>query len=207
MRRLAADASAPSALAHSAAVLNLVVGAPIVAGVIIQLFISTKRLVTPVDVGGALFGGAMGFPATVLVWAAAICATLLIALLRLPGFRLTWIAAGGLPVVLGTLALLSYPDDYGGNLIFSPQRSEIVSMMALGGSFLVGGALFNRYVTVPTLSDRRLRRLAMIFRLLAMVGLVLAFIVLPIAKRVEKRQAPLPPCAHDSRGHQLTLCL
>lgn len=207
MKRSIAEAGAPSSLIRSAAILNLTAGALVIVGVIVQIFTATKRLVTPVDVGGALFGGAMGLPADALIWMAAICAVLLVALLRLPGFRLAWIASGGLPMVLGALALWSYPNDYGGNLIISPQRSEVVFMMALGGAFLVVGALLHRYVTVPALSDHRLRRLSVIFRLLAMAGLALLFIALPIAKEIEKRQPPLPPCAHDSKGRQLTLCL
>lgn len=179
-------------------------GLLIVAGVIVQVFVFTKPLMTPVDVGGTLLGGAIGVLVNTAGLTAATGGVLVVALLRLPGFRLAWIAAGGMPLVLGALALWSYPDDYGGNLIFSPQRSEIAFMMGLGGAFLVLGALLHRYVTMPRLSNRWL---SMAFRLPVMAGMALLFIAFPTMLQIKRHQPPLPPCAHDSMGRQLTVCL
>jgi hypothetical protein len=207
MRKTVADATSPSRLVRLTSLLNLTAGALIIAGVIVQIFVSTKGLVTPVDVGGTLLGGSMDFIGGALIWTGTMCAILLVALLRLPGFRLTWGVAGGLPVVLGAVALWIYPNDYGGNLMFSPQRSEIIGVMMVGGAFLGVGAMLHRYVTIPAISGPRSRLLSTMLRLLAMAGLALLFIVLPIAKEIDRRQPPLPACAHDSNGQQLTLCL
>jgi hypothetical protein len=207
MRRLADDAGARSAPVRGVATLHVTAGALIVAGVSVHILVSTKRLMTPVDVSGTLFGGAMGSPMDAAGWTVGMGGVLLVALLRLPGFRLGWIATGGVPIVIGALALWHYPTDYGGNQIFSLQRSEIVFMMVLGGAFLALGAILHRYVSVPKLSNRRFGLLAKTFRLLAMAGMAVLFIALPIVLQIKKHQAPLPPCAHNSMGRQLTVCL
>lgn len=214
MTRPVADTGARSTSARSAAAilglfsrpLHVAAGIFITAGIIVQIIVSTQRLLTPVDIGGTLFGGAMSAAADAAIWMAATAGVLLIALLRLPGFRLAWIVTGGLPVVLGALTLWSYPDDYGGNLIYSPQQSEIAWVMALGGAFLVLGAILQRWITMPKPSGRRLRPLLMVLRMLAMAGLAVLFIAFPIMRQIEKSRPPLPPCAHDPMGKQLTLC-
>jgi hypothetical protein len=187
--------------------LYVAAGFLIVAGNVVQTAVFTDRLLTPVDVGGAVFGGAMGFAEDSAGWTIAMVGVVLSVLLRLPGFRLAWIAAGGLPVAIGALALWHYPDDPGGYLIFSPRRSEIGLALMLGGALLTLGAVLHWRITVPRLSSRWMRALLMTLRLLAMAGMAVVYIGLPVIRLIDGMQPPPPPCAHDEAGRQLTLCL
>lgn len=91
----------------------------------------------------------MSAPPDGLLWVISLCGVLVTALLRLPGFGLAWTVDGALPIVLGALALWHYLDDYGGQLIFSPERSEIVSAMILSG-----GTFCSARCCVDTVSGR-----------------------------------------------------
>ncbi|WP_052119861.1 hypothetical protein [Inquilinus limosus] len=158
----------------------------------------------PVDVGGAVFGGAMSFAEDFTGWTVAMVGVALSVLLRLPGFRLAWIAAGGLPVAIGAHALWHYPHDPGGYLIFSPRKSEIGLAVMLGGTLLTLGVILQWRITVPRLSSRQMRALLMALRLLAMAGMAVVYIGLPVIRLIDGMQPPPPPCAHDKAGRQLT---
>jgi len=88
-----------------------VVGGLVVAAVVVQVYISTNYLMTPVDVSGTHMGGGMGTLAHLGLWLVAFGGILLTALFCMPGFRTAWIAAGAIPLLLGTRALWTYPDD------------------------------------------------------------------------------------------------
>ena len=182
-------------------------GGLIVSGVIVQIIVSTQQLLTPVDISGTLFGGATGTVEHAALWILAMAGVMMAALLRLPGSRLAWIVGGGAPILFGALVLWSYPDDAGGNLIFSPQRSEIALMMALGAAFLILGLILRRYLIPAQPFTNRLRLLRKTLRMAAMAVMAALFIGLPIFRQMEKGQTPLEPCAHDAMGKQLTVCL
>ncbi|HEY4308350.1 MAG TPA: hypothetical protein VGN12_02760 [Pirellulales bacterium] len=101
MKRSLADAAAwvRTAVSTCARLLRscyLVAGVVIVAGITVQNLVEARRLMTPVDITGTLLGGGMTTSMDAAFWMVALAGAMLAALLRLPGFRLSWAAAGGL---------------------------------------------------------------------------------------------------------------
>jgi hypothetical protein len=173
-------------------------GLILVAAIIAWTAIFDLWLLTPVEIGGTLFGGAFTFERNALGGAAAMAGILIAALLRLPGFRLAWAASGLLPLAIGANALWRYPDDAGGNLIFSPQPQEIAVAMVVAAGFLLLGIVLRRYLAGRT------RPVRAAIRLPVMAAMGVVYLGIPA---VTLLRHPAPPCAFDSVGRQVSACL
>lgn len=93
-------------------------------------------LITPRDVGGTLFGGIFLDLMCLGGWLLATAGLVTSILVRFAGARVTLLCASAIQVAVGIWSLLTYPDDAGGNLIFSPAPNEIYGMTAIVGSLL-----------------------------------------------------------------------
>jgi hypothetical protein len=167
------------------------------AAAVIQIAVSSWRLLMPVEIGGGPFGGYFDGLARLTQWGLPMACILLGALVQLPGFSLAWIAAGGLALSMGALALWQYPPA-GAGLVFSPLPSEIGVCMALGGAAIVLGLVWIRRVGPLAFPGLGWLRGA------AMAGAAVLCIYVPLARQL---QSPLPPCAFDKAGRQLSVCL
>ncbi|NBF06789.1 hypothetical protein GV819_31435 [Pseudomonas sp. Fl5BN2] len=160
------------------------------------------HLIVPRDVSGTLFGGSIGFLMYLGGWALSVLGLVLALLTRVPGARLAWIVAGLVQLLLGLWWRINYPDDYDGNLIFSIQARELDYVMVFGFALVYSG--------VHLLRQQRLKprppanRNALLLRTLWALVLGAAFILPPLQAITRK---PLPYCAFDRAGNQLSLCL
>lgn len=160
-------------------------------------------LITPSEVSGTLFGGAMGTQMYLSGWAVATVALALTLVFRLPGSTLAWIGAGIMPLVMGAGWLLFYPDDADGHLMFSPQQHEIGVAMLVGAAFLISGEYLRR---------RRLKRpvappkagFLLLLRTLVAGLLVSLFTFVPWTIY---KELTLPTCAFNKAGQQLSVCI
>ncbi|WKW30563.1 hypothetical protein KIH13_16635 [Pseudomonas viridiflava] len=107
--------------------------------VLLHVTFFSWALLTPKEVGGTLFGGAMGTQLNLNGWGVATVGLIVAILLRLPGSIHAWIAAGLLPLCIGGWWQLNYPDGANGNLIYSPAQSDIKVAMLIGAAILASG--------------------------------------------------------------------
>lgn len=155
-------------------------------------------LISPRDVGGTFMGGMNG-PLFASAWMLTTGVLLLSLLLRLPGSIPACIAAGLLPLGIGTWWLINYPDD-AEQQIYSITPHEIGSTMFIGAALLALG-LFLR----SRLRNNRLgSRPVLIGKAIVATLIAIVFIGAPIRIAM---QVSLPNCAFDKDGHQLTICL
>lgn len=160
-------------------------------------------LLTPKDVSGTLFGGAMGTQLYLGGWGVATFGLIVAILLRLPGSILAWIAAGLVPLGIGGWWQLNYPDDADGNLMYSPAQSDITVAMLIGAAILASG-LYAYSRAKAANKKASLSGLKLFARIVVATALSGFFIAVPLA--FLKQQA-LPHCAFNKEGQQLTVCL
>ena len=95
-------------------------------------------LLTSRDVSGMLFGGIFRDLVCLSSWLFTTIVLLVLILLRFAGARVALLCASGVQMLSGITALLNYPDDANGDLIFSPAENEIFLMITiLGALFLI----------------------------------------------------------------------
>lgn len=94
-------------------------------------------LITPRDVGGTLFGGMFLDLLFLSVWLIVTSVLIILILIRFAGAILALLCTSVIQMVAGVLALLNYPDDINGNLIFTPTPHEINLMLALIGMLFI----------------------------------------------------------------------
>ncbi|WP_236186960.1 hypothetical protein [Pseudomonas protegens] len=160
------------------------------------------NLIVPRDVGGTLFGGSMGFLMYLGGWALSVLGLLLALLTRVPGARLAWIVAGLVQLLLGLWWRIHYPDDFDGNLIFSIQARELDYVIVFGFALVYSGVYLLRQQRLKPRPPAH-RKLLLLRTLWALV-LGAAFILPPLQAITRK---PLPYCAFDRAGNQLSICL
>lgn len=137
------------------------------------------ELLTPVDIGGTLFGGSMGAAAIAAGWAGACLGLILLALLRLPGARLAWFAGGMVQLCIALGWRLNYPDDFNGNRLFSPPPKELELAMWLAIGWLGIGWFF--YCRKPAPRQRPpLTRRKGLLQMIAAGVLLIYFLGLPL---------------------------
>jgi len=160
------------------------------------------HLIVPREVGGTLFGGSMGFMLYLGGWALSVLGLGLAVLTRVPGARLAWIMGGLVQGLLGLWWRINYPDDFDGNLIFSIQPRELDYVMVFGFVMAYSGVyLWRRQWLKPRPPAHR--NLLLLRTLWALV-LATAFMLPPLLAITHK---PLPYCAFNKAGKQLSLCL
>lgn len=160
-------------------------------------------LLTPKDVSGTLFGGAMGTQLYLGGWGIATFGLIVAIVLRLPGSIHAWIAAGLVPLCIGGWWQLNYPDDANGNLIYSPGQSDITVAMLIGAAILASGLY--AYTRVKAANKKAsFSGLKLFAKIVVATALSGFFIAVPLT--VLKQQA-LPHCAFNKEGQQLTVCL
>ncbi|MDA8479687.1 hypothetical protein NNO04_13355 [Citrobacter sp. Awk 4] len=93
-------------------------------------------LITPREVGGTLFGGMFLVLMCLGGWLLTTAGLVATILARFAGARVALLCASAIQVIAGIWALYNYPDDAGGNLIFSPAPNEIFCMIAIAGLLL-----------------------------------------------------------------------
>lgn len=137
------------------------------------------ELLTPVDIGGTLFGGSMGAAAIAGGWALACLGLMLLALLRLPGARLAWLAGGMVQLCIALGWRLNYPDDFNGNLLFSPPPKELELAMWLAIGWLGVGWFFYCRKPPPRQQPPLTRRKGLL-QMIAAAVLLVYFLGLPV---------------------------
>lgn len=155
-------------------------------------------LISPRDVGGTFMGGMNG-AMYASAWMLTTGVLLLSLLLRLPGSIAGCIAAGLLPLGIGTWWLINYPDD-SEQLIYSITPHEIGSTMFIGGALLALGLFLRSRLKKKRLASRPV----LIGK--AVVAILIAFVFIGAPIRIAMQRS-LPNCAFDKDGHQLTVCL
>ena len=160
------------------------------------------NLIVPREVGGTLFGGSMGFVMYLGDWALSVLGLVLALLTRVPGARLALIVAGLVQGLLGLWWRINYPDDFDGNLIFSIQARELDYVMVFGFALVYSGVYLLRQQRLKPRPPAH-RKLLLLRTLWALV-LGAAFILPPLLVITRK---PLPYCAFDRAGNQLSVCL
>ncbi|KQQ62494.1 hypothetical protein ASF84_27035 [Pseudomonas sp. Leaf127] len=160
-------------------------------------------LLTPREVSGTLFGGAMGTQLYLIGWGVAMIGLIVAILLRLSGSIFAWMAAGLMPLCIGGWWQLNYPDDANGNLIFSPVQSDITVAMLIGAAILASG-LYACTRAKTANKKASLSGLKLFGKIVVATALSGFFVSIPLA--VLKQQA-LPDCAVNKQGQQLTVCL
>ena len=155
-------------------------------------------LMSPRDVGGTFMGGMNG-PMYASAWMITTGALLLSLLLRLPGSIPACIAAGLLPLGIGTWWLINYPDD-AQQQIYSITPHEIGSAMFIGGALLALGLFLRSRLKKNRLASRPV----LIGKTVVAILIAIVFIGAPIRIAMQRS---LPNCAFDKDGHQLTICL
>lgn len=160
------------------------------------------HLIVPREVGGTLFGGSMGFMLYLGGWAFSVIGLGLAVLTRVPGARLAWIIGGLVQLLLGLWWRINYPDDFDGNLIFSIQARELDYVMVFGFALVYSGVYLLRQQRLKPRPPAH-RKLLLLRTLWALV-LGAAFILPPLQAITRK---PLPYCAFDRAGNQLSICL
>lgn len=174
-----------------------------VGGVLLHIVFYDWTLLTPKDVGGTLFGGAMSTQLLLSGWAVATLGLIVAILLRLPGSILAWITAGLVPLCIGGWWQLNYPDDANGNLLYSPVQADITIAMLIGAAILASG-LYARSRAKTASRNASLSGLKIFGKTVAAAALSAFFIAVPLA--FLKQQA-LPHCAFSKEGQQLSVCL
>jgi len=157
----------------------------------------------PLDVGGTLFGGNFNQMMYAGAWLAAIAGMLLATAFRLAGYRVAWCMAGILQIGAGAWWLLHYPGNHDGDLIHSPGREELAAAMLAGVALLIGGAILH-VRAARAQHPRPISQARVLVRLAAAGSLTLIFAGIPLANAL---RAPLPHCAFNKEGMQLTICL
>ncbi len=157
----------------------------------------------PRDVGGTLFGGSFNQMMYAGAWIAAIAGMLVASALRLAGHRAAWCMAGVLQGCAGAWWLLHYPENHVGDLILSPGREEIAAAMLVGLALLIGG-VFLHVRAVRAQRHRPMSGTAMLVRSVVAGSLIGIFAGIPLANAL---RVPLPYCAFNKEGIQLTVCL
>ncbi|WP_277588319.1 hypothetical protein [Pseudomonas chlororaphis] len=182
--------------------INAVLSGIAVAAPLAVMVIADLQLIVPRDVSGTLFGGAMGFQLYLGLWLVCLLGLTLALLTRMPGARLAWIVAGLVPLLLGAWWRINYPDDADGNLIFSPQAWELDYAMAIGCGLVFSGLYWYRR---GRLKPRSVATRADVLLPRTVGALILAGVfILPALNFIKQ---PLPTCAFNKAGQQLSVCL
>ncbi|NBF06790.1 hypothetical protein GV819_31440 [Pseudomonas sp. Fl5BN2] len=159
------------------------------------------HLVVPREVGGTLFGGSMDFMLYLGGWALSVIGLGLAVLTRVPGARLAWIIGGLVQLLLGLWWRINYPDDFDGNLTFSIQARELDYVMVFGFALAYSGIYLLRQQRFKPRPHANAHELA----LRTLWALLLAgFFIPPL---VNASKPPLPHCAFNKAGEQLSACL
>jgi len=159
------------------------------------------HLIVPREVGGTLFGGSMGFMLYLGGWALSVLGLGLAVLTRVPGARLAWIMGGLVQGLLGLWWRINYPDDFDGNLIFSIQPRELDYVMVFGFALVYSGVYLWRRQRLKPRPHANAQELSL--RILWAV-LLAGFFIAPL---VNASKPPLPHCAFNKAGEQLSACL
>lgn len=159
------------------------------------------HLIVPREVGGTLFGGSMGFMLYLGGWALSVIGLGLAVLTRVPGARLAWIIGGLVQLLLGLWWRIHYPDDFDGNLIFSIQARELDYVMVFGFALVYSGIYLLHQQRLKPRAPATLRELSLRIAWTLLLG---GFFIPPL---VNASKAPLPYCAFNRAGEQLSLCL
>ncbi|WP_347905377.1 hypothetical protein [Pseudomonas purpurea] len=170
-----------------------------IGGIIANLGYYSWQLIKPTNAGGIMFAGGFDFLVALIRWAIAAIGLLLAIVLRLPGYRLAWIAAGVFPVVMGTWWYFNYPDNALGNLLLSPTPEDISRDILLGALLLLSVIFIPKRKKPPS----GVRLIVQLKTVVAGVFIAL-FLGLPLYLALRE---PLPDCAHDKDGRQLTMCI
>ncbi|WP_174379020.1 hypothetical protein [Burkholderia pyrrocinia] len=161
------------------------------------------EILRPVETSGTLFGGGMGLVAYTLSLLVATAVLLVALLLRLPGYHVAWFMVGCLIECIGAWWLVHYPDESNVELIYCPQRQEIAEAMLAGTIFLIVG-IFARVRGARLAGPESVSRIGLVARLPLAVLLAWVCVGFPLVAMLHK---PLPYCAFDKEGNQLTICL
>ncbi|MGE8350193.1 MAG: hypothetical protein ACN6P5_06510 [Pseudomonas protegens] len=159
------------------------------------------HLIVPREVGGTLFGGSMDFMLYLGGWAFSVLGLGLAVLTRVPGARLAWIIGGLVQLLLGLWWRINYPDDFDGNLIFSIQPRELDYVMVFGFALVYSGIHLWRRQRLKPRPPSNANELSL--RIIWAV-LLAGFFIPPL---VNASQQPLPHCAFNKAGKQLSACL
>ncbi|PXX52264.1 hypothetical protein SAMN05660489_06125 [Pseudomonas sp. LAMO17WK12:I10] len=182
--------------------INAILSGIAVAAPLAVMVLADLQLIVPRDVSGTLFGGAMGFQLFLGLWLVCLLGLTLALLTRMPGARLAWIVAGLVPLLLGAWWRINYPDDADGNLIFSPQSWELDYAMAIGCGLVLSGLHWYRR---GRLKPRPAATSADVLLPRIVGALILAGVfILPALNFIKQ---PLPTCAFNKAGQQLSVCL
>jgi hypothetical protein len=157
------------------------------------------QLMKPLNVGGTFMGGGMATELYLMGWGVATLGLIVAILLRLPGAIYGWIGSGLLTMGIGAWWQLNYPDNDTGNAIYSISEHEIGSFMIIGVIVLSTG-----FYAREKLKNRVPDPEQMPVQFIAAVLLGAFFIGVPLAKYTEK---PLPYCAFNKAGQQLSICI
>lgn len=172
-----------------------------VAALLATMIRCNLHLIVPREVGGTLFGGSMGFMLYLGGWALSVLCLGLAVLTRVPGARLAWISGGLVQLLLGLWWRIHYPDDAEGNLIFSIQARELDYVMAFGFALVYSGVYLLRQQRFKPRPHANAHELSL--RILWVV-LLAGFFIPPL---VSASKPPLPHCAFNKAGEQLSACL
>lgn len=155
-------------------------------------------LLKPTDVGGTLMGGMNGLLFNG-GWLVATTGLLLTLILRLPGSIYACIGAGVFTLGIGTFWYVNYPDN-ADQVIYSVSPHEIGRAMLTGAAFLAFGLFMRSRFKTTALPSRPL----IVGQFVVAILIALFFVGAPIKIALQK---PLPHCAFDKNGQQLTICL
>lgn len=143
-------------------------------------------------------GGGMATQMYLMGWGVATLGLVVAILLRLPGAIFGWIGSGLVPLCIGAWWQLNYPENTG-DAMYSITEHEIGSFMIIGVIVLASG-LYAREQLKNRMPDRE----HMPVQFVAAILLGAFFIGVPLAKYT---QTPLPYCAFNKAGQQLSICL
>jgi len=168
---------------------------------IAHLSVFDWSLITPKDVGGTFMGGAMDVLAYLMGWAVVTFGLLTAIVCRLPGSIFGWISAGLITLLIGAWWQLNYPDSTG-DVMYSISEHEIGSIMIIGVIVLSSGLYARDQLKARPPSPNPAP-----WKIIIAALLVAFFMGVPLAIHILSRQPPLPYCAFNKTGQQLSICL
>ncbi|PKH22391.1 hypothetical protein CIG19_13905 [Enterobacterales bacterium CwR94] len=98
-------------------------------------------MITPREVGGTLFGGMFMTLIYLSGWLLATLSLVTSIACRVLGAKIGLLCSSLVQIIWGLISIMNYPDDYNGNLIFSPGKDEIFVLLVIVAFTLILGCV------------------------------------------------------------------